>query len=104
MAFTYAASSIAGSFYPFTLAAGDTGVRSIQSVTLGVSMSSGTVHLVAYRVLASIGNGGQGFTNTLDVMTSGMPMLYDNTVPFLIFIPSTTTTTTSFGMMSVTQG
>ena len=41
--------AVAGSWVPFQLANGDMGVRSIQSITLGVSLVSGTVHLVVYK-------------------------------------------------------
>jgi hypothetical protein len=102
MLVTYASSSAIGTFYPFTLAAGDTGVRSVQTFTNSVSMTSGSISLVAYRVLA-----------TLDITTSGgsagpfelgLPRMYDDTVPFLLFIPSTTTTTNLHGSVVVTQG
>ena len=104
MEVAYAASSIAGTFYPFTLAAGDTGVRSIQSVTLSVSMTSGTVHLVAYRELARLELTAANVPNAIDVITSGFPRLYDNTVPFIFFIPSTTTTSNISGHVIYTQG
>lgn len=104
MQVTYAASSITGTFYPFTLAAGDTGVRSIQSVTLGVSMTSGSISLVAYRPLAMIELAAGGMPNAVDALTSGMPRLYDNTVPFLLYIPQTTTTTLTTGSVVYTQG
>lgn len=100
----YAASSIAGTFYPFSLAAGDTGVRSIQSLTLSVSMTSGTVHLVAYRELARLELTAANVGNAIDYLTSGFPRLYDNTVPFLFFIPSTTTTSNISGQLIYTQG
>lgn len=104
MQVTYAASSITGTFYPFTLAAGDTGVRSIQSVTLGVSMTSGSISLVAYRPLAQIELPAAGIPNAVDALTSGMPQLYDNTVPFLLYIPQTTSTTLTTGSVVYTQG
>src|SRR3990167_6661756 len=48
------ASSIAGTFHPFGLAAGDTGIQKLQSLTLGVSWTSGAISLVLYRVLARL--------------------------------------------------
>lgn len=104
MIVAYAASSVAGTFYPFSLAAGDTGVRSVQTVTLGVSMTSGTIHLVAYRVLAKLELTAAHTPNAIDFITSGFTRLYDNTVPFLIFIPSTTTTSNINAQMIVSQG
>ena len=96
---SYVASSIAGSFYPFTMAAGDVGVRSIQTVTLGVSMTSGSVSLVAYRELARLELTANNIPNAIDAITSGLPRLFDNTVPFLIFVPNTTTTSNIGGQI-----
>jgi len=104
MVVPYVASSIQGTFYPFSLAAGDTGVRSVQSVTLGVSMTSGSVNLVAYRVLASLELTGANIPNALDVITGGFPQMYNDTVPFLIFIPSTTTTSNISGQVVYAHG
>lgn len=104
MQVTYAASSITGTFYPFTLAAGDTGVRSIQTCTLGVSMTSGSISLVAYRPLAMIELPAAGISNAVDALTSGMPQLYDTSVPFLLYIPQTTTTSLITGSVVYTQG
>lgn len=101
---TYAASSIAGSFYRLGLAAGDVGVRSIQSVTLGVSMTSGSVSLVAYRVLAALEMPAAAIPNAVDALSSGMPRVYDNSVPFLIFIPQATAQGACSGSVVFTQG
>jgi hypothetical protein len=98
------ASSAAGTFYPIGLAAGDTGVRSVQSLTLSATWTSGTMHLVAYRVLATLELPAAGIPNAVDALTSGMPRLYDTSVPFLIFIPQTTTTTQLSGSVVYTQG
>lgn len=101
--FAYAASSAAGSFYPFALAAGDKGVRSVTSYINTVSMTSGSVSLVAYRVLATIDVGAYA-GNAAGPVDLGFPRMYDNTVPNVIIIPSTTTTSIISGMMSVSQG
>ena len=98
------ATSAAGTFYPIGLAAGDTGVRSVQTLTLSATWTSGTMHLVAYRVLASLELGAAGLPNAIDALTSGMPRCYDNTVPFLVYIPQTTTTTLLTGTAVFTQG
>jgi hypothetical protein len=99
-----AASSAAGTFYPIGLAAGDTGVRSVQTLTLSATWTSGTIHLVAYRVLASLVLSAAGRGDAIDALTSGMPRCYDTTVPFLIFVPQTTTTTQLSGTAVFTQG
>ena len=86
----YAASSAVNSFYTFSLEAGDTGVRSIQSYTSTVSMSSGVVHLVAYRVLARLAMSFSNGEVYLDAVTGGMPRLYNDSVPFLLYMPGNT--------------
>jgi len=98
------ATSAAGTFYPIDLATGDTGVRSVQPLTLSATWTTGTMHLVAYRVLATLELGAAGLPNAIDALTSGMPRLYDTSVPFLIFIPQTTTTTQLSGSVVYTQG
>lgn len=98
------ASSIAGTFYPIGLQAGDTGVRSVQSFTLSATWTSGTIHLVAYRVLARLPLSLANTPSSIDTFTSGFVRMYDNTVPFVIFIPSTTTTSNITGNVTWTQG
>lgn len=93
-----------GSFYPIGLQAGDKGVRSVQSLQLSASWTSGTIHLVAYRVLSVIQLGASGISTAVDVVTGGMPVMYDNTVPFLIFVPVTTSSISLQGSVTVTQG
>lgn len=97
-------SPTAGAFFPIGLQAGDTGVRSVQSLTLSVSWVSGTMNLVAYRVLAALEITTANTPNAIDALTSGFPRLYDGSVPFLIFIPSTTTATNVSGTVLWTQG
>lgn len=98
------ANSPVGTFYPIGLQAGDVGVRSVQTLTLSATWTSGTMHLVAYRVLATLELPAAGVPNAVDALTSGMPRLYDTSVPFLIFIPQTTTTTQLSGSVVYTQG
>ena len=92
-----------GSFLRYDLQAGDTGVRSVQSINLSATLTGGVVNLVAYRVLAQL-EVQANIASAIDVLTAGMPRLYDGTVPFLVFIPSTTTTTTLAGGYIETQG
>ena len=101
---TYVASSAIGAFYRFQLQAGDTGVQSIQSLTLGVSMTSGTIALVLYRVLASLELIAAGIPNAIDALTSGFPRLFNGTVPFFVFIPNTTTAAAVSATYVETQG
>lgn len=102
--FPTANSPAAGSFFPIGLQAGDTGVGAVSSLTLSVSWVSGTINLVAYRVLAALELSGAFIPNAIDALTSGMPKMYNGTVPFLIFIPSTTTSSNIVGTLVYTHG
>lgn len=99
-----ASSSAIGTFYPIGLAAGDVGVRSVQTLTLSATWTSGTMHLVAYRVLATMPVAASVGPGVVSPVVGGLPRLYDNTVPFLLFVPSTTTSAAMFGTVSVAQG
>lgn len=101
---TGVASSAVGAFYPMGLAAGDKGVRSIQTFTLSATWTSGAASLVAYRELARLELTGAHTPNAIDALTSGFPRLFDNSVPFLLFIPSTTTASNISGQAIWTQG
>lgn len=104
MVSNFPASAQPGTFATFMLEAGDTGVRSVQSITLGTSLVSGTIHLVAYRPVATIdvvlANGG----NSKDALALGLPRLYDNTVPWLVWYHTTTSSANVSGSITYTQG
>lgn len=101
---SWPATAQAGTFVPFQLAAGDRGVRSVQSLTLGTTYTSGTVHLVAYRILAMLPCPIANVGAALDLVACGMPRIYDNSVPFLLWLPSATTSSTICGQVLYTQG
>lgn len=101
---SFPATSVLGTFVPFSLQAGDTGVRSIQSITLGTTYVAGTIHLVAYRTLARLELPTANTGNALDAISGGFVRLYDNSVPFLVFLPTTTTAAVISGTLIVTQG
>ncbi len=94
----------AGTLELWGLQAGDTGIRTIEGYTASATRTSGTFHLVVYRVLATIPLIAPSVANGVDALTSGFVRLYDNTVPFLVQIPSATTLTTLSGQWIVTQG
>jgi len=93
-----------GSFFPIPLGSGDTGVRSIQTWTQSQSYTSGVYHLVAYRELARINIKYAGETAKIDAITGGLPRLYNDTVPFLLWYPSTTTAPFISTVINYTQG
>jgi hypothetical protein len=109
---TMQASVTQGTFIPLTLGtrAGNNGVRSVSWFLNGTNHTSGNWGLVAYRPLAMIainsapsGTGPLGAA-AVDALTSGFPILYPNTVPFLIFIAGNTTTPIISGTMITAQG
>ncbi|MEO8296350.1 MAG: hypothetical protein ABI574_00940 [Burkholderiales bacterium] len=102
--FATANSPTAGAFFPIGLQAGDTGVRSVQSLLITSSWVSGTMNLVAYRPIASLELPVGNVSNAIDALTSGFPKLFNGAVPFFLFIPSTTTASNISGSMAVTQG
>jgi hypothetical protein len=101
---SYVASSAIGAFYQMGLAAGDNGVRSIQTFTSSVSMTSGAVSLVAYRPLAVLELSAAGIPNAIDAVTGSLPLIHDDTVPFLLWIPSNTTAAQISGIVTFAQG
>jgi hypothetical protein len=94
-----------GTFEVFALQAEDTGIRSIQAgYTASATRTSGTFHLVAFRILATIHTPVANVGAAVDALTSGFPRLYDNTVPFLVNVTASSTAVTAQGQMIVTQG
>ncbi len=98
------ATAAAGTFVPFQLAAGDTGVRAIASLTLGTSYVTGTIHLVAYRELARLSMPVANVGAQLDAIATKFVRLYDNTTLSLLWLPSATTAVTLAGNLSFSQG
>lgn len=85
----YASAAIIGSTFEFQLAAGDTGVRTVQSLTLNTSMTSGTSRiLLARRVCEVPTEANRPFL--LDAFQLGHPRVYDDACLFWIFYPNST--------------
>lgn len=96
-----------GTFEVFTLGAGDTGIRSITSAsafTQSSTRTTGTMHLVLFRVLAQVEVTSANIGNAIDVLTAGMPRIYDGSVLQLVWFPSATTATNFIGQYIETQG
>ncbi|MGL5735319.1 MAG: hypothetical protein ACRCYS_10680 [Beijerinckiaceae bacterium] len=102
--FTAVASPPVGTFEIFTLAAGDTGIRAPTSFIQSATRTSGTMHLVLFRVLAQIEVTSANIGNAIDALTSGMPRIYDDSVLQLVWFPSATTATNFMGQYIETQG
>lgn len=101
---SFPATAAAGTFVPFQLAAGDTGIRSIQSITLGTSYVTGTIHLVLYRDLVEDSTLIANVSPGRNAIEAGFVRLFDNTVPSLIWLPTATTAITINGRIIFTQG
>lgn len=102
--FTGVASPPVGTFEIFTLAAGDTGIRAPTSFIQSATRTSGTMHLVLFRVLAQIEVTAANIGNAIDALTSGLPRIYDDSVLQFVFFPAATTATTIAGQYIETQG
>lgn len=102
--FTGVASPGVGTFEIFTLAAGDTGIRAPTSFIQSATRTSGTMHLVLFRLLAVIDCPAANIASTLDVLSSGMPRIYDDSVLQLLWFNTATTATNFSGSYVETQG
>ncbi len=93
-----------GTFEIFTLAAGDRGVRAPTSFIQSATRTSGTMHLVLFRVLAmlEVNQANAGFA--IDALTGGMPRVYDDSVLQLLWFPSATTALSLSGTYVEAQG
>lgn len=102
--FTGVATPPVGTFEFFTLAAGDTGIRAPTSFIQSATRTSGTMHLVLFRVLAQVPVTVANIGTAVDALTSGMPRIYNDSVLQLVWIPTATAATNFQGTYIETQG
>jgi hypothetical protein len=93
-----------GTFEIFTLAAGDTGIRAPTSFIQSATRTSGTMHLVLFRVLAQVELTAANVGNAIDALTGASPRIYDDSVLQLVWFPSATTATNFVGQYIESQG
>lgn len=95
-------SPVIGTLVWFSLDAGDTGVRSIQSITLGTSLVAGAVSLMICRDIASLGT---TVVNVAAQKILGTPgtRLYNGTCLLHCYLASATTATFCNGELSVME-
>lgn len=102
----FPATAVAGTLVFFTLAAGDKGVRSIQSITFGTSLIAGSVSLVLARFIDMVGNpsanSGQLETNSKPSVATGFK-IYNRSTMFLVQLPTGTGATNVFGLIGIRQ-
>ena len=99
-----AASVVAGTTYFLSLQAGDTGVKSVESLTLSATWTSGTINLVAYRPLAMFPLIADGTGQRFDALTMGMPQLFNGSVPYFMYVPYTSGTASLVATIGYTWG
>lgn len=99
-----AATTSIGRFFRIGLQAGDLGVQSVQSVTFSTDWTSGTIALVAYRLLAVLSIAAPNGTNQVDAVSAGFPQLYNGTCAFMVGILDNTVGVTVAGIYQETQG
>ena len=90
----------AGKYFPFLpLAAGDSGIRSIQTVTLSATMTSGSLAIVLCKPLTSLPLTTAGVMAERNLMTQlpSLPRIYDGAnLNMLFFTAAATVTATPF--------
>src|SRR6266508_694416 len=95
---------LTGTWLPFSLQAGDVGVRSVQTVTLGTSYVSGAVHIMAYRLVASIPVPNANIGNDRSWASLGLPKVWDNSVLQLVYFPTGSAVGALVGEITYAQG
>lgn len=96
------ATPVIGTLIWFNLAAGDKGVRSIQSVTLGTSLVTGSISMMITRDIATIG------TNVVNITAQKIPntpgiRIYNGTCMLHSMLTSATTATFVSGEFSIME-
>lgn len=93
-----------GTFYSMDMQSGDVGVRSVQSIQSSATMTSGSVSFVLYRRATMIPAGAANQAVTMNAVDLGLPRFYDNSVPFVVYVPTATSTTSVDAGFTWAQG
>jgi len=99
---SFPATAVAGTLVPFLLAAGDRGVRSVQSVTLGTSYGGGAISLVLFHIVARLGQPAANIEPGPVLIDPGV-RLYTGSCLFPLSRASATTATTVEGTILVME-
>jgi hypothetical protein len=92
--FTALASPVAGTMEIFSLAAGDTGIRVPTSFQQDATRTSGTMHLVLFRIVAMLPLQAAHFVSSFDTITGPFTKIYDDSVLYPILLNTTTAANT----------
>jgi hypothetical protein len=101
---SYPITALTGTWQMFSLAAGDDGVRSVQSITLGTSYVSGAIHLVAFRLVAELPTPIANVASRAGFTDLGLPTVWDSSVLQLVYWPTGTALGAVAGSCSYAQG
>jgi hypothetical protein len=86
--FSFSANPISGHIIYFSLQSGDTGVRSVQSITLTTTVTIGTFHLIAFKPI-SISLQTNSFSGiSADFLSHPIPSLYNDSCLAFISQPA----------------
>lgn len=95
---------VAGLIVPFGMQGNDTGVRSIQNITLGTSYVAGTINLMAVRRIAEVGLPAAQTGVNVDAFGLGMPQLFNGSALYLANLINTTSAGENVGTISLAHG
>lgn len=98
---SFPATATAGTVVWFQLEAGDVGVKSIEGITIGTTMGSGTISLIVARKLAAFGNGTANVGGAAAIDPRTGIRLYDGSCLLLMGVLSATTATTIEGEVTI---
>jgi len=101
---SFPATAPQGTWVVFSLQAGDVGVRSVQSITLGTSYVSGQVNLIAFRFIADLPCPTANVAQLLNFTQLGLARVWDNSVLQLVYMPTGTAVGATYGDLSYAQG
>lgn len=96
--------ALTGTWLPFAMQAGDAGARSLQAVTLGTSYISGTLHIVAYRLIAELEVPTANVGAAKSFTGLNLPYVPDTSVLQLVYWPTSTTVGAVSGSLAFAQG
>lgn len=99
------ASMPSGRMYQLVLQSGDTGVQSVQGITLSASSgTAGNLWVVVMKREASISQLSGSVAQVADAITLGLPALADESCLLFVLQSATTAAITTMGQLSIIQG
>jgi hypothetical protein len=104
LVYSFPATGQAGTIVPFALQAGDTGIRSIQGITLGTSYVSGTVNMLVVRRIAEVYFPVSPAGAVYDFASLGLPRIYDSSALYGACLLSGTAAGNVAGSFNFAQG